>query len=158
MPDRSASRTGDWPAPCDDLAVTPGCERIPGPFTNRSHCVHAAEMGDPYYFLRPTFAWVGRAPGAVAASRGSVASSSRASVGAFFTSQTAAVGDELPRVRRVARRVPDSHQSRRGVAFLPAKNATVIVLANGYNPSFAATNGENVSDDRAHVTVTRPAH
>ena len=33
--------------------------------------------------------------------------------------------------------------------YLPAKNATVIVLANGYNPSFAATNGENVSDAAA---------
>jgi D-alanyl-D-alanine carboxypeptidase len=33
--------------------------------------------------------------------------------------------------------------------YLPAKSATVIVLANGYNPSFAATKGENVSDAAA---------
>jgi D-alanyl-D-alanine carboxypeptidase len=33
--------------------------------------------------------------------------------------------------------------------YLPAKNATVVVLANGYNPNFAATMGGNVSDAAA---------
>jgi D-alanyl-D-alanine carboxypeptidase len=33
--------------------------------------------------------------------------------------------------------------------YLPAKSAAVIVLANGYNPSFATTKGENVSDAAA---------
>jgi CubicO group peptidase (beta-lactamase class C family) len=33
--------------------------------------------------------------------------------------------------------------------YLPAENATVIVLANGHNPSFTAAKDENVSDSAA---------
>ena len=35
------------------------------------------------------------------------------------------------------------------VLYLPARNATIVVLTNGYNPNFAATQGGNVSDAAA---------